>query len=227
MKKYDIFLFDADDTLYDFNLSSAYALKAMFEQCGFVYSDSVQARYNQINRQALKRYEKGEFTLYELQTVRFSRLFGEVGVSYDTEEFYKGYIHELGKGVFLLDGALEICREIASHGKRIYIVTNGPPATQEARAKYSPLSKYITGVFDFHTIGHQKPNMEFFQHVFAHIPADKDKMLIIGDSLPADVGGGNNAGIDTCWLNARNAKNRTAIKPVYVVKRLLELRKFI
>ena len=35
MKKYDIFLFDADGTLYDFDMAEANALKVMFNNCGF------------------------------------------------------------------------------------------------------------------------------------------------------------------------------------------------
>jgi len=39
MKKYDIFLFDADGTLYDFDMAEANALKTMFSNSSFSYSD--------------------------------------------------------------------------------------------------------------------------------------------------------------------------------------------
>jgi len=227
MKKYDIFLFDADDTLYDFSLSSAYALKSMFEQCNFDYSDSIQAEYIKINIQEWQRYEKGEISVQELQITRFSRLFEEIGVFHDVEDFNKRYLYELGKGMFLTEDALEICGEIVAQGKQIYIITNGLVGTQEARAKHSPLSKYITGVFVSQAVGHQKPDKEYFRHVLANIPADKDKMLVIGDSLAADIAGGNSAGVDTCWLNTHGTKNLSKIKPVYEIINLRQLQKFI
>ena len=226
--KYDVFLFDADDTLYEFKPSSAYALRTMFERCGFAYSDSVQARYFEINAQAWASYEKGEISVDELQRVRFAHLFEEIGVSWDAEDFNTRYLYEFGKGAFLLEGALDICREIAAKGKEIYIITNGLAATQDARAKYSPLREYISGVFISQEIGHQKPEREFFDYVLAHIPAvRRDKMLVIGDSLTADIAGGNGAGIDTCWLNVHGVENRTGIVPVYEIRELAQLRQFI
>jgi len=199
----------------------------MFASCGFDYSDSVYAKYIEINIQAWQRYEKGEITVQELQIMRFSSLFDVLGVSYDVADFNARYLYELGSGAFLVEGALEICREIVSCGKKIYIITNGLVGTQEARAKHSPLHEYITGVFVSQAVGHQKPDKEYFEHVLKHIPADKDNMLIIGDSLTADIAGGNNAGIDTCWLNSHATKNLTAIKPVYEIIHLQELQKFI
>ena len=227
MKKYDVFLFDADDTLYDFKKSSAYALKTMFEICGFDYSDNLQERYWEINTQTWASYDKGEISGDELQTIRFARLFDEIGVSHDAYDFNIRYLYEFGKGNFLVQGALEICREIATCGKQIYIVTNGLAATQEARAKYSPINEYVSGVFSSHAIGYQKPDKEYFDYVFSCIKAPKDKMLIIGDSLTADIAGGNNAGIDSCWFNAQGAKNLTNIKPTYEIRELGKLRRFI
>jgi beta-phosphoglucomutase-like phosphatase (HAD superfamily) len=59
-KKYDIFLFDADNTLYDFEKAEESALRTMFEQCGFGYSECILAKYKKINGEAWAAYEKGE-----------------------------------------------------------------------------------------------------------------------------------------------------------------------
>lgn len=227
MKKYDIFLFDADNTLYDYYPSSVYALKTMFEQHGIDYSGSIQARYNQINNHTWARYEKGEFTVQELEIARFEQLFTEMDITLNVDDFNAGYLRELGKGMFLIEGAIEICYEITSHNKLIYIVTNGLTSTQNARAEYSPLAKYISGVFVSQEIGHQKPDKPYFDHVLKQIPAPKANMLIIGDSLTADIAGGNNAGIDTCWLNTHNINNATTIKPTYEINQLLQMQVFI
>ena len=227
MKKYDVFLFDADDTLYDYTPSAVYALKTMFERYGIHYTAGIQARYNEINSQTWASYEQGEISGDELQRVRFERLFDEMGVTHDVDDFNTRYLYELGKGLFLVEGALEICREIVSHNKQIYIITNGLIATQEARAIHSPLNQYMSGIFVSQAIGHQKPSKEYFDHVAAHIPGAKDKMLIIGDSLTSDIAGGNNAGIDTCWLNINKTVNPTNIKPTYEINYLLQLKPFI
>ena len=228
MRKYEMFLFDADGTLYDYDKAEEYALRTMFEKCGFSYSESVRAKYREINSEVWASYEKGELSVSDFPIIRFERLFGEVGVQYDASDFNSKYLDELGKGTFLIDGAVEICKEIVSHGKLIYIVTNGLLATQEARIKHSLIKNYITDTFVSSFVGFQKPEKEYFDYVFSHIPQiSKDKILIIGDSLTADIAGGNMAGIDTCWYNESGIENGTGIEPTYEIKHLSEVQKFL
>lgn len=228
MKKYDIFLFDADGTLFDFEKAAVNALRVMFESCGFEYMDSIWEIYRQINMQAWESYEKGVISSDTLKTIRFERLFDEIGVYHDPKEFNEKYLHELGRGQILIDGALEICKDITSYGKKIYIVTNGMKETNSARKNHSPLKEYITDFFVSELIGFQKPHISYFEHVFSSIPNfDKGKAIIIGDSLTADIAGGNNAGIDSCWLNVEGVANDTGIMPTYEIRELSEIRGFI
>jgi len=228
MKKYDIFLFDADGTLYDYNKAEAHALKATFKHYNFDYSENVRLKYREINAEVWHSYEQGEISKDELKTVRFVRLFDVLGIKCNIHEFSEEYMFELGKCAFLIDGALEICKAIVSHGKQLFIVTNGVVTTQDARIKHSPIEEYISAHFISEVIGHQKPRAEYFEHVFSHLPqAPKDTILIIGDSLSADIAGGNNAGIDSCWFNEHGIENRTKIKPTYEIIELSELQNFI
>ena len=103
MKKYDIFLFDADGTLYDFDMAEANALMVMFINCGFGYSDETLTKYREINVHLWDSYEKGETSKDDLQTFRFSRLFEAIGIHHDETDFNKKYLSELGKGAFLID----------------------------------------------------------------------------------------------------------------------------
>ncbi len=41
---------------------------------------------------------------------------------------------------------------------------------------------------------------------------------MIGDSLTADIQGGNNAGIDSIWFNPKGLVNETPAVPTYQVK---------
>ena len=45
----------------------------------------------------------------------------------------------------------------------------------------------------------------------------KEKTLMTGDSLTADIQGGNNAGIDTIWYNPHHLENHTQAQPTYEV----------
>jgi len=228
MKKYDVFLFDADDTLYDFAKSEEVAMRTAFTDCGFAYSESVLRAYIEINRKAWDDFGKGAISKSELQTLRFSRLLDSLGLRWDADDLNARYLFELGKGTYLIEGAYDICKAIAGAGKLIYIVTNGILATQQSRIKHSLIKDFVSDFFVSEFVGCQKPQKEYFDYVFAHIPAaGKDKMLIVGDSLASDIAGGNNAGIDTCWFNERGAPNDSGITPTYEIKELAKLLIFI
>ena len=221
MKKYDIFLFDADNTLYDFDKGQIHALKTVFANHGLAYSDDILATYERISIPLWTSYEKGELSAAELQTLRFDRLFNEIGVRHDSREFNAEYLHELGKCSFLIDGASEICRKIVSCGKQIFIITNGFAKTHEARIGNSPIERYVSGLFVSETVGYSKPDKRYFEHVFSHIPSmNKERVLVVGDSLSTDIAGGNVAGVDTCWFNLREIENRTSITPTYEIHKL-------
>ena len=228
MKKYDVFLFDADGTLFDFNLAEACAFRTVYEGCGFSYSDDILRRYSEINELLWKSFEKAEVTINEIKTLRFVRLFNELGIHHDEYDFNDRYVVELGKGAFLVDGAKEICEEITKPGKKIYIITNGITKVQVARLGYSTIKEYVLDIFISELIGFQKPDVRYFEHVFSNLPqVDKDRILVVGDSLTADIQGGINAGLDTCWFNEKNAENNSGIDPTYEVHKLSELTQFI
>jgi len=236
MKTYDIFLFDADHTLYDFDKAEKYALQATFEACGFPYDQVVYTQYKEINDSVWSAYEKGELGGDDFPSIRFTRLFQEFEITYDAKVFDIQYLTELGNASFLLDGAVEICQQITAKEKPIFIITNGIQATQESRIKHSLIHPYIAQVFISAAIGYQKPDYRFFEYVLAHIPPiNKEQILIVGDSLSADIAGGNNIGIDTCWFNPQGAKIsptkhtslNTPIKPTYEINCLQQITHFI
>ena len=228
MKRYDIFLFDADNTLFDYDCAEENALKIMFEYCNFDYSENIRIKYRKINSEVWASYERNEITKDELQTLRFKRLFKEIYVFYDTNKFNEKYLYELGKGSFLIEGALEICKKIVSCNKKIYIVTNGILTTQKSRIEHSMIKNYISNFFVSEFIGYQKPHKKYFDYVFSNITQiNKDKILIIGDNILSDILGGNNSGIDSCWFNLYGKKNDTEVIPTYEINHLNELNKFI
>ena len=228
MKKYEIFLFDADNTLFDYDLAEKNALSTMLELNGFSYSEEIHEKYRELNMDVWDKFERGEITKTELQSSRFEQLFKYMGANVDGLAFNNGYIKLLGEGSFLIEGAYEICKAIVESGKKLYVVTNGLLVTQEARIKHSTISKYISDSFISEVVGYEKPHIKYFEHVFSNISSpQKDNIIIIGDYLKSDIAGGINAGIDTCWFNLRAEENNTGIEPTYEIFKLNELHKFI
>ena len=56
---------------------------------------------------------------------------------------------------------------------------------------------------------------------------DKKEAIMIGDSLSADIQGGINFGIDTCWVNLLGKDENPEIKAKYKVDKLSELYEII
>ena len=228
LKTYDIFLIDADGTLFDFDKAEADALAKVFGLYG-IYTLDVLLTYRRISFGLWASFEKGEITATELQTQRFGRLFEEFGIRGDAGEFNNKYLNEISKGYYLIDGALELCRDLTARGKKIYIVTNGLAFTQTARLAGSAIKDYVSGIFISELIGFQKPHVAFFEHVLEYIcfdgkPVDKNRILVVGDSLSADIKGADNMGFDSCWVNIKKTLNNMGdAMPTYEVNCLLDV----
>ena len=202
--KYDILLFDADDTLLDFGKSEFEAVRDCLIARGFDSSDEIIERYSQINQLHWKMLERGEITRERLYVERFAAFCREMGFVCDAQKFSDDYLKALSTKSYLFDGALDMCRELSKTHK-MYVVTNGNAGVQHGRFDPSPIAKYFIRSFISEEMQSAKPSLDYFNKVFAEIPDfDPSRTLIIGDSLTSDIQGGINAGIDTCWYNPKH-----------------------
>lgn len=223
MSKYRTLLFDVDDTLLNFGAAENLALRLLFEDQKIPLTTEIEADYKKINQGLWKSFEEGKLSRDEVVSTRFSILFKLYGLEVDgvlLEKKYRSYLeegHQLVQGAFGLITALQ-------HEYDLYIVTNGVSKTQDKRLRDSGLYPLFKDIFVSEHIGYQKPKKEFFDHVFKRIPNfSVEQSLIIGDSLTADIKGGQLAGLDTCWFNPKMKLNDTEIIPTYQIHKLEEL----
>ena len=226
--KYEVILFDADETLYDFKKSEREAFKNTVLKFNMEYDENYHLKiYQEINTAIWKEFEQGLITQAKLKVERFKRLSDKLQVSFDENTFARLYMEHLADASFLYDGSAELIEELKkSH--RLSIITNGLTAVQEKRIKQSAIAKYFETVVISEEISISKPNAEIFEHTLKTINySDKSKILMVGDSLTSDIQGGINAGIDTCWYNPNKVKNTTSIKPTYEVSNFHELKELL
>lgn len=206
--RYDIVFLDADETLFDFSKAEGFALREAFALRGIEASDQVVTEYDRINKGLWKAFERGETTQESLKTERFSILFSGMGLDIDAKKFGHDYLELLSRGSFLFDGAEEICDYLA-RTCRLVLLTNGIARVQRPRFEASPLLKYFEAVVISEETGASKPDPAIFLHACARLgihspgPAEKSRMIMVGDSLSSDIKGGIDFGIDTCWANLR------------------------
>ena len=94
---------------------------------------------------------------------------------------------------------------VFSFSKPVKLYIN--PSVQYSRLEKAGINKFFKGYFISEEIGYQKPMKEFFDYISNNIPNfDKEKAIVIGDSLTSDIKGAIDYGIDTCWFNYRRMK---------------------
>lgn len=220
--KYTTLLFDVDDTILDFKAAELQGLAKLFEHYGYHLNDSLLKRYQIVNQGLWKAFEENKCTREEVLNTRFGLFFEQLGKKVDSVAVEKEYRQYLNQGTQRLGNSLDIVADLADKAD-LYVVTNGVAKTQYQRLEAAKLLPYFKDIFVSETIGYQKPRIEFFQHVFNKIaPVDLEKTVIIGDSLSSDIKGGQNAGIDTIWLNV-NQQETPTIKPTYTIQNLDDL----
>ena len=218
-------LWDVDGTLLDFLAAEKAAIRAVFESMGLGYcTDEQIARYSVINKKYWKRMEDGEITKAEVLSGRFEEFFAGEGIVADVDEFNVRYQTALGDTVVFFDEGDSLLREFRGRVKQ-YAVTNGTRRAQRRKLANSGLDQIFDGVFISDEVGHEKPTVEFFAHVFREIgDVSRDRVLIVGDSLSSDIRGGKNAGIRTCWYNPSRAQAPEEMRPDYEISNLAEVR---
>jgi YjjG family noncanonical pyrimidine nucleotidase/nucleoside triphosphatase YtkD len=220
-------LFDADNTLFDYNRAETLALEESLTRFGHPYTDEVQRTFRKINQELWDRLEEGAITVKDLQEERFRLLFSNLGVNGNAPDFNAYYLNVLAGSAPLIDGAEKLCARLSKFC-RLAIVTNGISKTQHGRFEQSTIKKYFTDLFVSGDIGFQKPQPEIFDYVFNALQiTDRAKVLMVGDSLTADIRGGNNAGIATCWFNPTGEKNNKKIYADFEINRLDQLNQIV
>lgn len=216
--KYEFLLFDADHTLFDFVKSEYYALKNALISLGCPSSDEHIERYSVINVKYWKMLERGEITKKDLMLARFVEFASEYGFEDKADALSRLYMENLAKESHLFEGALEMIEEL-SENYRLFIITNGVKSTQDGRFGVSPITKYFEKIFISELIGAEKPSREFFTAVENEIEGyDREKAIVIGDSLSSDIKGAIGMGIDCIWYNPFEKEAPEGWNITYTVK---------
>ena len=220
---YTWLLFDADGTLFDYETAERKALAQTFAAAGLPYAPGTLDTYREINAALWAAFERGEISQPALHLERFRRTLHVLDLQADVPTFGDSYLHHLGHNPDLIDGALDLVQRLAPR-YQLYLITNGIPLVQHTRLALSPIAPYFAGITISGEVGHAKPDPRIFDAAFAGMgqPA-RNEVLIIGDSLSADIAGGHAYGLDTCWYNPNGRQPPDSAPITYRIQRLSEL----
>jgi 2-haloacid dehalogenase len=199
MKKYRGFLFDADNTLFDYDRAEAEALdETVAEAIAGVPPEKARSAYRLINAGYWKRFEQAEVSREELKVGRFSDLLAALGVGGDARAMADGYLVRLSRKAYFLPHAREVVESLARTAG-LCLVTNGFASVQRGRMEASGIEGCFTAILISEDLGFAKPDPRFFHRACAELRLAPAEVLCVGDSPASDIGGALSAGVDACW----------------------------
>ena len=201
----DLF-FDLDRTLWDFDRNSREALEEIFLE--IAQPNLPQAKsaaefipvYEAENEKCWNAYRQGQITKEELRPLRFRKAVEGLGIpAFDgmeslAEAMGTAYVQRAPYRTALLDGAIDVCRELKARGHRMFILTNGFEEVQHIKVNRSGLEPFFDGVFTSDALGFKKPHPECFTQGLALAGSSAERAVMIGDDWECDVDGAIQAG---------------------------------
>ncbi len=220
-------LLDVDNTLMDFNACAEQSLVNTFKEYNLKFSEEYHKIFFAENDKLWLELEKGTIDKEYLHKVRFEIIFGKLGIHADAIAFDKSYMHNLSLSNCLIDGAIDLL-EYLKKKYVLCIASNGTAYVQKGRLKITGIDRYIEKMFISDNIGFPKPSPKFFDYCMSDLEdISKDEIVMIGDSISADISGAINYGIKTIWFDYYNSHSCGEYKPDYTVTSLSEIKKIL
>ncbi len=221
--RYEYLLFDADNTLFDFDRAERHAFAASCKAAGLTDSDELLRRYSVHNNACWTMFDRGEASKEFICVERFRRFFAELGVDADPAAANEAHLATLATCAFPTPHSLEVCARL-SKTHRLFLITNAVASVQRGRLARAEVRPYLEAAFISEEAGAQKPTKAYFDYVFAHIDGiTRENCLVIGDSLTSDIQGANNYGLPCCWYNPKRAPKPAELRVDHEITDLREL----
>ena len=167
--KYELIIFDADETLFDFKKSEKVALESTMRDFNVAYDESFHLEiYKVINAAVWKDLEKRLITQKELNELRFQRFLERLDIREDALDFADAYIGHLSRASFLYDESLDLVKRLAA-SYRLAILSNGLKKVQDNRLRKSTAAESFEEIMISEEVGLAKPDPAIFELLFNHM----------------------------------------------------------
>ncbi|MFT4534086.1 MAG: YjjG family noncanonical pyrimidine nucleotidase [Saprospiraceae bacterium] len=224
MNKYEWLLFDIDNTLLDFSKASKESLFKTFLDHDMVCTEEIYKTYNIENAKVWIDFENKKIDTETLKRIRFAGFFDLMGINkINPFDFNTAYIENMVAVSEAYTGAVELIQKVSSN-HRVSIITNGLKEAQRPRLARVGMIEMFDSIVVSDEIGVAKPDVRFFEYTYNSIPnpPDKSKILVVGDNLMSDIRGGQNFGVDTCWVSHKK-ENLSNVKPTFMIDTVFEI----
>ena len=218
---------DIDNTLIDFDRCACGSMGFVLEKHGISPTPHMFKVFLDTNRKLWLEIEKGNLTREGLYKIRWNTVFAQLGITLDGEKFEVEFLKHLPEFVFPIPYAKNLL-DYLSKKYSIYATSNAPHNQQLMRLEKAGMLDKFSDIFTSGKIGFPKPDNRFFDGCFNSLEnVSKDEVILIGDSLSADIAGAKNYGLKTCWFNFAGEALPVGIKPDFTVNSLEEITKIL
>lgn len=196
-----------DDTVWDFHANAKESLRDIF------HNEHLDERYDNFERfyqiyskrnlELWSEYGQGLITKEFLIVERFLHPLLEVGID-DRELALKmntDFLDILSTKTILVPFAKELLNYASAKGMPMTIISNGFQEVQYRKLRNSGIEHYFSHVVLSETAGALKPDPKIFEYALRLNRADRNDVLMVGDSFDADITGAVLSGIDAVYLN--------------------------
>lgn len=227
-----LFIFDLDDTIYDYMEPFKKTLSQLLgiddpAACWELYQS-----YRRFSDQVFPMSQTNAISLEQAGYLRTELMVKHHGIDLDAKgirEFHETY-RQNQQRIEIQPAIRELLKKLKDSGHNIAIITNGPGPHQARKiaqlnleAYFNPRNIFISGYYGF-----DKPDHRIFDIAINRLRPKNEEVYYIGDNYHADVIGAKNAGLLSIWLKIRDFQvGDTTIKPDHTVESYQQLQTLI
>lgn len=231
--KYKHIFFDLDHTLWDFETNSKETLYDLYHEMnlssyGVAEFEHFHSTYHHHNNIFWDRFRKGFVTREELRWKRMWRTLLDYKLANEplAKQMSDRYLEILPTKKNLFEDTIEILDYLKEKKYPMHLITNGFEKTQMAKLANSGIRPYFEHIITSEAAGIMKPHVAIFEYAMEQTGAIAETSIMIGDTLDADIEGGNRAGIDTVFFNPNHDPIDKVI-PTYTIHKLSTLKEIL
>lgn len=207
--KYRFFLFDLDNTLWDFNTNArdcVIELIGTFKLHPYIQDPAAfYDAYHANNKALWELYEAGQMSQKTLRSKRFAMTLEQAGVPGAealAPKFGEAYLSLMPTKTKLIPHARHVLEYLKSKHAGLALITNGFKEVQYKKIRSSGLDVFFgTHIFISEEIGYHKPSPRIFTAALTSINGKKKETIMVGDDFRNDMEGAQVFGIDQYFYN--------------------------
>lgn len=222
---------DLDDTLWDTFNNNKESLKEVYDIYEFDRSyasfEVFFDRWFPYNNHLWDLYRQDKISKQQLVTKRFEHMVEPMGITdHDfIQQLNKEFLQRSSSKSGLLPFALDILHYLQDK-YTLHILSNGFREVQYKKMDNSGLTSFFDKIILSEDAGANKPSKDIFDYALSITSANREEVLMIGDSWEADIVGAHQSNIHQVWYNPHRLCP-SDFTPTYEITNLQELQNIL